>query len=73
METKKKKDKGRPPNAFIRYSGMALQMGIIIALGVFGGQKLDEHFSTDSPIFTIVLSLIGVAAALYLTIKDLNK
>lgn len=74
METKKKgKNGAKLPNAFIHYTGMAVQMAVVIMLGVFGGQKLDEHFAMEDPIFTIVLSIVGVAAALYITIKDLNR
>lgn len=52
-----------------RYSGLAFQMAIIIALAVFGGLKLDEHWNTK-PIFTVVCALLGIAVALYTVIKD---
>lgn len=74
METKKKeKDRKKQPNAFLRYTGMAVQMAVIILLGVFGGQELDKRFEMENPIFTILLSLFAVGAALYLSIKDLNR
>jgi hypothetical protein len=57
-----------------KYSSMAFQMGITIALGVWGGMKLDESFPLGKfPIFTIVLSLLGVFGAMYWVIKDLLK
>ncbi len=52
---------------------MALKMGVVIFAGVMGGQKLDEKLGTKSPWFTIVLSLIGVAVAIYIVISDTNK
>jgi len=53
---------------------MAFQMGITIALGVWGGMKLDEHYPiTKFPLFTVVLSLLSVFAAIYFVIKDLIK
>jgi len=53
---------------------MAFQMGITIALGVWGGIKLDEHFPiTRFPLFTISLSLLSVFASVYFVIKDLLK
>lgn len=52
------------------YSNMGIEMGVTIALGVFGGVKLDKWLDT-SPIFTLVLSLAGVAIAMYVMIKTL--
>ena len=41
-----------------KYSGMAFQMGITIALGTWGGIKLDDYFGFKKfPVFTITLSL----------------
>ena len=59
-------------NSFIRYSAMATQMAVIIGASVWGGLKLDESFSTR-PIFVVILSLVGVSAAMYFVIKDLIK
>ncbi|HEY4798240.1 MAG TPA: AtpZ/AtpI family protein [Bacteroidia bacterium] len=57
-----------------RYSAMAFQMGITIALGVWGGMKLDQHFPiTRFPVFTITLSLLSVFVSIYFVIKDLTK
>jgi len=53
----------------MKYSGMAFQMiGVIVAF-VFGGIYLDEWLAT-SPLFTVVLSLLGVAGGLYVSLKD---
>ena len=63
----------KQPNSYIKYSNMALQMGITIGLGAWGGKKLDEYLHNTKPIFTAVLSLIGIAAGLYLVLKDFIK
>lgn len=39
-------------------------MGIIIFLGVFLGNYLDEKFKT-APIITVILSLLSIAIALF--------
>lgn len=52
---------------------MAVQMGVIIGLSVWGGQKLDAHYKNETPIFSIILSLSGIAIALYLVLKDFIK
>ena len=70
MATNKKPDY----NNWAKYSGMAFQMGITIALGVWGGMKLDEYYPIAKfPVFTVFLSLLSVAAAMYWVIKDLLK
>jgi F0F1-type ATP synthase assembly protein I len=59
-------------NNYAKYSSIALQMGFIIFLGVFGGFKLDSWLHTK-PIFTIILSLFSVVCAIYVVVKDLLK
>lgn len=73
MQEKPQK-KRQPLTDYGKYAGMALQMGAIIAIGVWGGRKLDEKFPlTRFPVFTITLSLLAVFAAMYFVIKDLTK
>lgn len=61
-----------PLKSYARYSGIAIQMLVIIFLGVFGGFKLDQWLGTE-PLFTIFLSLAGVIIAIYQAIKDFIK
>lgn len=48
-------------------------MIVIILLTVWGGIKLDKLFLLETPVFTIILSLLGVFAAIYVAIKDFIK
>jgi ATP synthase protein I len=59
-------------NAYARYSNMAFQMVAIIGICTFGGYHLDKWINT-LPLFTILLSLGGVAIAIYVSIKDVIK
>jgi len=52
---------------------MGIQMAVIIGLGCWGGYKLDKIYNNKTPIFTIVLSLLSIFAALYFVLKDLIK
>ncbi len=62
----------RPPlESYARYSGLAFQMFAIIGLGIFGGVKLDQWIDTGFPVFTVLLSIISVAASIYTAVKDL--
>jgi F0F1-type ATP synthase assembly protein I len=58
---------------FARYSGLAFQMIGIILFTVWGGVKLDKLTGWNTPVFTIVLSLLGVFAAIYTAVKDFIK
>lgn len=49
---------------------MALQMAVVITVGVFGGLGLDRLTGWTLPVFTIVLSLLSVVLAIYLSVRD---
>jgi F0F1-type ATP synthase assembly protein I len=70
---KKKSEKKEPPNQFLKYTGMATQMTVIILCGVFGGLYLDDQLQTETPWFTLAFSLLSVALAMFMTIRDLNR
>ncbi|KAA3640004.1 MAG: hypothetical protein DWQ02_02725 [Bacteroidetes bacterium] len=57
----------------MKYSGMGIQMGLIITIGAFAGQKLDAHYQTSKPYFTVALALFSTFAALYIVLKDFIK
>jgi len=44
-------------------------MVVIILITSLGGAKLDQRFGSD-PVLTVILSLLGVTAALWLVIKE---
>lgn len=64
-------EKKRSYNKYIKYSNIGLQMLIIIAAGAFGGQALDKRFEWETPVFTIILSLLAVAIAIILVIRSI--
>lgn len=57
-------------NKFARFSGLGIQMGVIIGGFTWLGVYLDERQATKTPWWTIGLSLFGVISALYLMIKE---
>lgn len=72
-QEKRKKPLNKGLENFTRYSGLAFQMIGIILLATFGGVKLDKMTTWETPVFTIILSLLGVFAAIYISIKDFIK
>jgi len=76
QESNDKKDKqssdtGDRMRDYAKYSGMAIQMGLIILIGALIGKKLDAYFQLERPYLTVVFSLLSISAALYLVLKDL--
>jgi hypothetical protein len=60
-------------NKLLRLAGSGLQMGIIIALASFTGDYLDDLNDNVKPIYTIIGSLFGVTAGLYLLYRNVIK
>lgn len=58
---------------YARYSSLALQMLVIIGLGVFAGVKLDEWLHLGFPVFTLVLSVLSVILSIYQATRGLLK
>jgi len=58
---------------FGKYSALAFQMIIVILVMTYGGIKLDKLLGLSTPVFTIVLSLFGVFAGIYIAVKDFIK
>ncbi|MCM4172219.1 hypothetical protein DHD32_12065 [Arenibacter sp. TNZ] len=54
-------------------SGIALEMGGIIFFSAKGGKWLDDYFEMESKTFLIVLTLLGVAIAIYLVLQQLKR
>lgn len=70
-EDNKKEEIRKGAQSYMKYSGMAIQMGVIILAGTYLGTWLDERFQTKTPWFTVGLALFSIFAALYVTLKDL--
>lgn len=62
----------KPLNPYARFSSMGIQMGVTIALGAYGGIKLDELWGIK-PTLTIILSLTGVFAGLYIVYREVKE
>jgi len=54
-------------------TGSVFQMGALIALGAYGGKYLDQQYSFEKSWFTMLGTLAGLAAGLYMVLKTLNS
>ena len=75
MQNQETKNQKKPPkgNEFIKYSGMGLQMAAIMLLGAWIGSKLDALWNIKNNLLTALGTVVGVALALYVVIKDLTR
>lgn len=55
---------------YARFSSLVIQMGVVIGFFTWLGTFLDKKFHSETPWWTIGLSLFGVFAGLYLIIRE---
>lgn len=71
QEKNQKKRDQNPLKTYAKYSSIGFQMLAIVLLAVFGGMKLDDWVEgIQFPLFTLLLSIFGIALAIYHAIKD---
>jgi hypothetical protein len=75
MSSQKQNSPKKPHNDFAKYGSMATYMAVIITAGALGGRWLDSRFPLTEkvPVYTIVLALVSVFAALWYFIRDFLK
>ena len=72
MKLKKIRNKSQS-NPYLKYSGIGLQMFVIIGLGIWGGMKLNEYFEFEKPILTAISALVSILVAMLYVIKTVKK
>jgi ATP synthase protein I len=73
MDEKKDSKPEKKVNLYLRFTSVAIQMGAIIGGFTWLGTFLDDKQKNKTPIWTIVLSLFGVFASMYLIFKELKN
>jgi F0F1-type ATP synthase assembly protein I len=60
-------------NKVLLFSNLAIQMGLIIGIGTYFGNYLDESYKNQTPWWTLILSLSAIFLAFYQVIKTLKN
>lgn len=68
-----KKEKKKPLNKFIQFTGIAFQMGLIIYLGNLLGEWLDLLYSNKDKLCTKLCTLFAVLGAMLSVIIQVSK
>ena len=71
-----KKDNRQTANKWLALVNIPLQMGIIIFAFSYFGDWLDEKYGSENRVYVKVLTMVGVAIAIYNVnrlLKEINK
>ena len=60
-------------NKIIQFSGIGLQMGILIYFGSLTGKWLDDKYGFEKPILTLSLIIFCFSISMYTLVRKLNK
>tara|TARA_B100001971_G_C17883371_1_gene379228 strand:- start:407 stop:634 length:228 start_codon:yes stop_codon:yes gene_type:complete len=63
----------KQPNKYIKFTSIALQMGLTIYLGSKLGEWLDQKYNTTNQIYYKIVTLIAVAVAMFSVIYQVIK
>ena len=72
MKQRNQKNKNKFDD-FIRYSSLGFEMMAIIALGTFGGYKIDQWMNNEFKGFTLGLMVLSVVASIIYGIRNFLK
>jgi len=60
-------------NNYLKYTGMAMQLLVLLSIFLFAGQWLDQHFAFQKKYFTAFLPFIGLIAYFVKVYYDLME
>lgn len=58
---------------YLKFSTIAIQMGVLITAAALGGDWLDEYQENDFPLWTLILTLVAIFASLFQIIREVAK
>jgi uncharacterized membrane protein len=67
-----KEPKNNQVNKYLHLTSLGFQMMVVIFVFVWIGKWADERYETPKAYFTALGSLVGLAASLYLVLKQLK-
>ena len=68
-----KKQNKKPLNKYLRFSGIAIQMGLTIYLGSKLGEWLDSYFLNENQLYYKICTLFAVFLAMFSVIRQVTK
>ena len=68
-----KKTNKKPLSKYIRFSGIAIQMGLTIYLGSKLGEWLDSYFLNKNELYFKICTLFAVFLSMFSVIRQVTK
>ncbi len=65
--------KQKPSNAYLKYSGLAFQLLIAIALCGWLGYRLDQWLGLTFPAFMLLFGFLAFGGMMYQLYRSINK
>ena len=65
-------DKPKFENSWLKYSTLGIEMAVIIGFAVWGGVSIDRHRGASFPLFTLLLSALGLTVAMIRLVRGLK-
>ncbi len=59
--------------AYLKYSSLAFQMLVVMAVAVWGGVKLDQLLNIKFPVFTLLFSISSLIGIIYYLIRSVSE
>lgn len=69
----KKNASKKPHNKYLRFSGIAMQMGLTIYLGSKLGEWLDSKYINEHQMYTKICAIVTIFASIYSVIKQVKN
>jgi putative Ca2+/H+ antiporter (TMEM165/GDT1 family) len=69
----KEKKPTKQLNSYVKFTGIAFQMAVVIGLGVYLGIWLDEKYPNKYQLFTVGCSFVFVSLSMWQVIRQLKK
>lgn len=60
-------------NSYLRYSGLALQLLVTLAVCGWLGHKADQYVGNKYPIFMLLLGFLGFVGIIYQIYRSINR
>ena len=65
--------KSKHSSNYLRYTGLALQLLITIAVCGWIGYKADQYFGNKYPILMLLLGFLGFGGSMYQVYRSINR
>jgi F0F1-type ATP synthase assembly protein I len=60
-------------NSYLRYSGLAVQLLVTLALAGWIGYEIDQWMANKYPVFMLLLGFVAFVGSIYQVYRSLNR